>query len=344
MYYDDLSLTPDTGPVPPTPTRPLFVGVQYGDLPTRSTDLAGFPTVTWNNGFPFGVNGAAGRPDGSLYLSTGDFSTELYLSALEGPPIYLTDLALDVSGLAYGSGRLFGFANSGSPMGVYEIDPATGDMWLIAATGSRRFFGLDYNAADGLLYGYDEYGSPSGLCSINIDTGLITHVAASVPAANSAARGLACGYNKVYAVTVYGAEYPMYVYDLAQGPGGTWQPMTHPFPDSNSTSGAAWIPGPVAGDVNCDGAVNVFDIDPFVVALTNPQGYAQAYIDCTIYNADINLDGMMNVFDIDPFVILLTSNCFGPGTVVHSRRPGAPSGPGRPLPRAVSAASKEYRS
>ncbi len=310
VYYDDLSLEPDSGPEPSEPVRPLFVGVQYGDLPTRTTDLAGFPDVQWHNGFVFGLNGAAGRPDGTLYLSSGDFNTELYLSSLEGPSVYLTDLQYDVSGLAYGRGKLWGFCNYGSPMGIYEINPDDGSMTLAVDTSAQgyRFFALDYNPADGLLYGYDEYGSPSGLRAIDVETGTISFVAPSVPADNSAARGLACGYNKVYAVTVYGADYPMFVYDLAQGPGGTWTPMTHPFPESNSTSGAAWIPGPVPGDVNCDGAINAFDIDPFVLALTDPDGYAAAYLDCTLYNADVNLDGEVNAFDIDPFVELLTGN------------------------------------
>jgi len=107
-------------------------------------------------------------------------------------------------------------------------------------------------------------------------------------------------------VTVYGADYPMYMYDLAQGPGGTWTPMTHPFPDSNSTSGAAFVPGPVTGDLNCDGVVSFKDINPFVLALANPETYATTFIDCTIYNADINLDGLVSFADINPFVALLT--------------------------------------
>ncbi len=307
VYYDDISVVPTSPPVPSGPQRPLFTGVQYGNLPTRSTNLEGFPNVTWNNGFVFGINGAAGRPDGALYLSSGDFNSKLYIAPLEGPPVFLCNLAEDVSALAYGRGRLFGFANYASPMGIYEINPVTGDMALLVATGSRRFFGLDYNPADGLLYGYTEYGTPTGLYSIDIDTGLMTHVASSVPAGNSAARGLACGYNKVYAVTVYGAEYPMYVYDLAQGPGGTWTPMTHPYPDSNSTSGAAWIPGPVPGDLNCDGQVDFDDIDPFVLALSGAAGYNAQYVDCYWRNADCNLDGNVDFDDIDAFVGLIGS-------------------------------------
>ena len=60
------------------------------------------------------------------------------------------------------------------------------------------------------------------------------------------------------------------------------------------------------GDLNCDGAINVFDIDPFVLALTDPAGYAAAYPACDVLLADLNGDGTVNVFDIDPFVAALT--------------------------------------
>ncbi len=60
------------------------------------------------------------------------------------------------------------------------------------------------------------------------------------------------------------------------------------------------------GDLNCDTLVNAFDIDPFVLALTDPAGYAAAYPDCDIRLADLNDDGAVNAFDIDPFVALLT--------------------------------------
>jgi hypothetical protein len=60
------------------------------------------------------------------------------------------------------------------------------------------------------------------------------------------------------------------------------------------------------GDLNCDGAINAFDIDPFVLALIDPAGYAEAFPACDVLNADINEDGVVNAFDIDPFVALLT--------------------------------------
>lgn len=62
------------------------------------------------------------------------------------------------------------------------------------------------------------------------------------------------------------------------------------------------------GDCNCDGVVNNFDIDPFVLALTNPDGYQAAFPDCELSNADVNGDGAINNFDIDPMVDLLVAN------------------------------------
>jgi hypothetical protein len=63
------------------------------------------------------------------------------------------------------------------------------------------------------------------------------------------------------------------------------------------------------GDLNCDGLVNNFDIDPFVLALTNPAGYAAAFPNCDINQGDINGDNAVNNFDIDPFVACLTQAC-----------------------------------
>ncbi|MBL8877553.1 MAG: hypothetical protein JNG88_00410 [Phycisphaerales bacterium] len=63
----------------------------------------------------------------------------------------------------------------------------------------------------------------------------------------------------------------------------------------------------VLGDMNCDGVVNNFDIDPFVLALTDPALYARMYPGCNIENGDVNQDGVLNNFDIDPFVACLTS-------------------------------------
>lgn len=60
------------------------------------------------------------------------------------------------------------------------------------------------------------------------------------------------------------------------------------------------------GDMNLDGTVDAFDIDPFVVALVDPVAYQNYYHFDPVTVGDINQDGVLNVFDIDPFVHLLT--------------------------------------
>ncbi|MGD8453857.1 MAG: S8 family serine peptidase [Phycisphaerae bacterium] len=59
------------------------------------------------------------------------------------------------------------------------------------------------------------------------------------------------------------------------------------------------------GDLNCDGAIDNFDISPFVLALTDPTGYAAAYPGCDRDLADVNGDGTVDNFDIGPFVNLI---------------------------------------
>ena len=66
------------------------------------------------------------------------------------------------------------------------------------------------------------------------------------------------------------------------------------------------------GDLNCDGVVNLVDVDPFVLALISAgnadpfDAYRAAYPYCDPLLGDINADGSVNTFDIDPFVDLLT--------------------------------------
>lgn len=52
----------------------------------------------------------------------------------------------------------------------------------------------------------------------------------------------------------------------------------------------------VVGDVNCDGSVNLLDVEPFVSLLTNGEFSEKA---------DINQDGTLNLLDVQPFVRLL---------------------------------------
>ncbi len=65
-------------------------------------------------------------------------------------------------------------------------------------------------------------------------------------------------------------------------------------------------PAGLLGDLNCDGVVSVGDINPFVLALTDPAAYAAAFPDCDALNGDCNEDGQISVGDINCFVALVT--------------------------------------
>jgi hypothetical protein len=69
--------------------------------------------------------------------------------------------------------------------------------------------------------------------------------------------------------------------------------------------------GPIVhvGDVNCDGAVNFGDINPFVLYLSNFAVWQQTFAACPPQNGDINGDGTYgqgSFGDINPFVMLLS--------------------------------------
>ena len=62
---------------------------------------------------------------------------------------------------------------------------------------------------------------------------------------------------------------------------------------------------PGRGDINCDGSIDFFDIDPFLLALFDETAYEDTYPNCDLSNADANDDGSVDFFDIDPFLACL---------------------------------------
>jgi hypothetical protein len=67
-------------------------------------------------------------------------------------------------------------------------------------------------------------------------------------------------------------------------------------------------PAGCPGDADCSGAVDFFDIDPFVALLGCP-GVGDCNGACPWQNADADGDGDVDFFDIDPFVGLLGTTC-----------------------------------
>jgi hypothetical protein len=60
------------------------------------------------------------------------------------------------------------------------------------------------------------------------------------------------------------------------------------------------------GDMNCNGELNPWDADPFVLALVDADEYQSRYPDCEILRADFNYDFALTSSDIDPFIACLT--------------------------------------
>ncbi len=63
------------------------------------------------------------------------------------------------------------------------------------------------------------------------------------------------------------------------------------------------------GDANCDGAVNFFDIDPFLLALFDLPAYTAAFCGGAICAADVDCSGDVTFFDIDPLLGCLFGAC-----------------------------------
>ncbi len=90
------------------------------------------------------------------------------------------------------------------------------------------------------------------------------------------------------------------------------QPDAQPQPvmagGSFTLTGGFWsLPAPLRGDMNCDGKVNLDDINPFVTALIDRNGYKAQYPGCPWLNGDIDESGQVNFGDINGFVICLIS-------------------------------------
>ncbi len=69
-------------------------------------------------------------------------------------------------------------------------------------------------------------------------------------------------------------------------------------------------PAPEArGDADCDGIVDFFDIDPFIMSLFDPAGYAASYCGGTPCGADVDCSGVVDFFDIDSFIACLFGGC-----------------------------------
>jgi hypothetical protein len=224
----------------------VFVGQSDATVMTKVANVSALPNVTFTDKFPFEVQGAARGAGNLVYLCSGFFTTQLYTWNQTAAPVATVQVQVSggVYGLGYVNGKLYGFANYASPMGIYELDPATGAGTLSVDTSAQgyRFFALDGNPLDGMLYGYTEYGSQTGLYRIDPLSGAMARIAADPPGGYGMCRGMAVGNNTAYLVATHPTD-TFYAYDLAQGLNGNYVAFTNPYPTSQN-GGGAWL-GPV---------------------------------------------------------------------------------------------------
>lgn len=102
------------------------------------------------------------------------------------------------------------------------------------------------------------------------------------------------GWDPVWAVAQPGSGFVS-----LRDPPGTWSI------GRNLAVGAVIVLGTpqfARADMNCDGAVDFNDIDPFVTALLSREQYETQYSECNYLNADVDQDGSVDFNDIDGFV------------------------------------------
>ncbi len=68
-------------------------------------------------------------------------------------------------------------------------------------------------------------------------------------------------------------------------------------------------PAGCVGDMDCDGDVDFFDIDPLVLAFSGEATYLATFPNCRWLNGDADGDGDVDFFDIDPFIARLGAPC-----------------------------------
>ena len=171
--------------------------------------------------------------------------------------------------------RVFG-TSSGDHARALAPDGAGGV--LVAGSTSGSLGGLNAGSSDAFLARYDSAGDrvwirQFGSSSVDVAGALAPGGAGSVMVAGNAGGSLGGRY-----------EGPLRAF-VAR--------FTHALP---------------LGDLNCDGAFDGADIDPFFLALGDPAAYLAAFPDCSIDNADMNCDQAVNGADIDRFFACLAGN------------------------------------
>ena len=234
----------------------------------------------------------------------------------------LNDIALS------GEGQLFGVTSTH----LYEVNPSTAEIELIGPLGISLASGLEFSA-DGSLFLSDAPTPQTGnLYTVDTATGAANQIGEIGFASNGDLAFDDIG-RLFMTATNFTTQFDLIEVDPNTGAGSLIGPHGYgslPAMDfdgeslvgvnsqgdvieldrdtgagsliSNtmpkiSAAGITYFGGILFGDVNCDGAVDLLDVAPFIDTLTTDPFNAKA---------DINQDGVVDLLDVQPFVDLLT--------------------------------------
>lgn len=191
--------------------------------------------------------------------------------------------------------------------GAYNAEPAYQGDWLAAGIGQVSFYLNDVNTDEAFFFHFLLSGGPPWreFTTWQCDTGCEPPNGSWAPYTADLTTG-GVGWTRIRGDATFD-EVLQYVdrahfrHDLP--------PYTQ-YPDGISgdlgIDNIALRPAPTPGDLDCDGYIDFDDIDPFVLALSDPVAYQAAYPNCNYLNGDCDNDGDVDFDDINAFVALLS--------------------------------------
>ena len=246
---------------------------------------------------PFRMQALAWSPDGRLFA--GGEEGQLYtLDPATGEVTSETATRIEIRGMAF---ALDGILYATSRDTLYQLDPSTGEHTRIAGLhgDGDSAQGLDFSPG-GELYAITPYQQGRGshqLMRLDITSGELHEIGHVV---------LGSHPNQSIAFTPDGRLFAVGDPFFAElNPEDATIISELPLNGDYRGLALAQGPSPPVGDLNCDLFVNAFDIEPFIVALFEPENYPVLYPDCDINLGDINGDGSIDPLDIEPFLNLL---------------------------------------
>ncbi len=292
--------------------------------------------IAWSAAVPGGAGNSPAYGEGRVFVSTRGGALRAFDARLGGDPLWSVTTGAEgfFGGITLRDGHVYaatydfnGGQNNSTLFKRRALDGAA--VWQIAC---ERTDAMPVIAADGLILlaggingfgsavkvqAFDDLGSSAALrWDTHTDTG------GALRAGGWTTQPLRSG-NRLYVgqlpavATDYGPYRDLRIIDLNKSPG---QPgfIVDEYSGAGGSPAACGervfsigVEGLVAltagrrGDTNCDGRIDFFDIDPFVLGLFDPQGYGAAFPDCSLARVDVNGDGSVDFFDIDAFLLVL---------------------------------------